>query len=170
VFDRLFKRQKPRVFLGAIAVADRTDLKRHLEQEIVVEDESLDSALRRTLAEIFSLPRANGVEDPLSTDLVLDIWIPKYQSGGRVDMNLGDAGITLLWRPKVTVSSRLYWLANKKTKAIFSVTEKMKWRPFLARTFSWRGLFGSPPFAPEDMEYLLCLACAKLLTKVQRAV
>lgn len=170
MFDRLFKRQKPRVFLGAITVADRTDLKRHLEQEIVVDDEPLDSALRRALAEIFSLPPANGIEDPLSTDLVLDIWIPKYQSGGLVNMNLGDAGIPLLWRPKVTVSSRLYRLANKKTRAILSVTEKMKWRPFLGRIFSWRGLFGSQPFVPEDMEYLLCLACAKLLTKVQRAV
>jgi hypothetical protein len=158
------------VFLGAIAVADRTDLKRHLEQEGVFEDEPLDSALRRALTEIFSLPPADSVEDPLSTDLVLDVWIPKYQSGEVLDVYLGDAGISLWWRPKVTVSSRLSSLLTKQTKVTFSVTERMKWKHFLARVFSWRGFFLSQPFVRQDMEQLLCQACATLLTKMQKAL
>lgn len=170
MLERLLRRQKPRVFLGAIAVADRTDVKRHLEQEGDFENEPLDGALRRSLVEIFSLPPADCVDKPLATDLVLDVWIPKYQSGEFVDVYLGGAGVTLFWRPRVTVASRLSSLVTKRTKATFSVTERMKWRQFLGRLFSWRGLFRTQPFVREDMEYLLCQACLKLLARMQKAV
>lgn len=169
MFERLFRRRKPRVFLGAIAVADRTDLKRHFELEGISEGQPLDSALRVALTQIFSLPPADSVEDPRSTDLVLDVWIPKYQSGEVLNVDLGDAGITLLWRPKVTVSSRLSSLVTKQTRTTISVTEKMKWKQFLARVFSWRALFRSP-FVRQDMEQLLCQACVTLLTKMQKSL
>lgn len=165
-----FRKRKPRVFLGAIGVADRTDLKRHLEQEGVAEGEPLDSTLRLALTEIFSLPPADSVADPLSTDLVLDVWIPKYQFGEVMDVGLGDGGIILLWRPKVTVSSRLSSLVTKRTKVVISVTEKMKWNQFLSRIFSWRGFFGSRPFQRQDMEQLLYQACVTLLRKMRKAL
>lgn len=170
MLGRLLRRKKPRVFLGAIAVSARTDLKRHFEQESVSEDAPLDSELQRSLTQIFCLPPAQSIEDPLPTDLVLDVWISKFQSGEVLDVDFGDAGVTLFWRPKVTVSSRLYSLITKKTKATFLVTEKMKWMHFLARIFSWRGFFRMQPFMRADMEYLLCQACAKLLAKMQKVV
>ena len=76
MLPKFLRRTKPRVFLGVIAVVPRTDLKRHLEQEGLLEHESLDSALRRHLTEIISLPPADRVEGPLPTDLVLDVLIP----------------------------------------------------------------------------------------------
>ena len=169
MLERFFRKQKPRVFLGTVAVTDRTDLKRHLEGN----DFSglpLDATLRRALAEILTLPPANCVEKPLPTDLVLDVWIPKYQSGEVVDIDLGEVGIALLWRPKVTVASRLSSLVTKRTKANFSITEKMKWGQYLGRVFSWRSLSRSQPFVREDMEYLLCQACLKLATRMQKVV
>lgn len=167
---RWWRKHKPRVFLGAISVYERTDLKRHLEQEGLGESEPLDEALHRTLTEIFSLSPAASVEDPSSTDLALDVWIPKFQSGEMVYVDLFDTSITLLWRPKVTVSSRLYFMTTRKTKATFQVTEKMQWRHFLGRVFSWRGLFGWQPFARQDLELLLFQACARLVTKMQKSV
>ena len=50
---RFLRKEKPRVFLGVLAVVQRTDLKRHLEEEGILESESLDGALRRSLVEIF---------------------------------------------------------------------------------------------------------------------
>lgn len=160
---------RPRVFLGAISVHQRTDLKRHLEQEGHGESESLDEALRRTLMEIFSLPPAASVEDPSATDLVLDVWIPNFQSGEVVNMDIGEGFIPLLWRPKVTVSSSLYSMVTRKPKASFVVTEKMQWRRFLGRIFSWR-VFSSQIFERADLELLLFQACAKLVTKMKKVL
>lgn len=125
---RWLRKHKPRVFLAAISVYPRNDLKRHIEQPDLGESEALDESLRRTLTEIFSLPPAASVDDPSSTDLALDVWIPKFHAGQMVDVDLFDAGITLMWRPKVTVASHLHFMTTGKTKATFKVTEKMKWR------------------------------------------
>ncbi|WP_153067390.1 hypothetical protein [Steroidobacter cummioxidans] len=170
MLSRLLRREKPRVFLGTLAVVPRTDLKRHLEQEGIIENESLDEALRRNLIEIFSLPLAQHVDAPLKSDLVLDVLIARFQSGEILDVGLGDAELTIFWRPKITVASRLYSLQTRKTKATFSVTEKMKWMQFMGRLFTWRGLFRSQPFVRADMEYLLCQACVKLLARMQKAL
>ena len=170
MLGRLFRRKKPRVFLGTIAVSARTDLKRHLEQDAAFEGAPLQGELHRSLTQIFSLPPAQSVADPLPTDLVVDVWISKFQLGEMLDVDLVDAGVTLFWRPKVSVSSRLYSLTTRKTKATFLVTEKMKWLQFFGRMFSWRGFFQGQPFLPADMEYLLCQACARLLAKMQKVV
>jgi hypothetical protein len=170
VLRRFLRREKPRVFLGVLAVAQRADLKRHLEQEGILENESLDDALRRSLIEIFSLPPAQYVESPLPTDLVLDVLIPQFQSGEILDVGFGDAELTLFWRPKITVTSRVYSLKTKETKATFSVTERMKWTQCFGRLFTWRGFFRFQPFVRADMERLLCQACVKLLANVQKAI
>src|SRR5687767_144973 len=109
-----WRKHKPRVFLGAISVYERTDLKRHLEQEDFGEGEPLGGALHRALTEIFSLPSVASVENPSSNDLALDVWIPKFQSGDVLDVDLLDGSVPLIWRPKVTVSSRLYFMATGK--------------------------------------------------------
>ena len=168
----LFKRkEKPRVFLGVLAVAPRTDLKRHLDEKGLFEDANFDTALRQSLTEIFSLAPAQSVSSPLSSDLVLDVVIPKFQSGDAGVVSLEEIGFPIFWRPKVTVASRLYSLTTQKTKATFSVTEKMKWRQYLGRVFSWRGFLGfRPVFDRKDIEYLLYQACGKLLAKMQKAI
>ena len=170
MFSKLLKREKPRVFLGVLAVAPRSDIKRHLDQWGMFKNEDLDSSLRQNLKEIFSLPSAQSVEDPKKTDLVLDVVVPKFQSGDAWDLSLGEIGIPLMWRPKITISSRLYYLNTEKTKETFSVTEKMKFSHYVGRLFTLRGIFRfRPVFDSRDMEYLLYLACHKLLLKMQKA-
>lgn len=170
MFSKLLKREKPRVFLGVLAVAPRSDIKRHLDQWGMFKNEDLDSSLRQNLKEIFPLPSVQNVEDPKKTDLVLDIVVPKFQSGDAWDLSLGEFGIPLMWRPRITISSRLYYLNTEKTKETFSVTEKMKFGQFIGRLFTWRAIFRfQPAFDSKDMEYLLYQACHKLLLKMQKA-
>jgi uncharacterized membrane protein len=170
VLNKLLKKEKPRVFLGTLAVAPRADIKRHLDQWGMFNNEDLDSSLRQNLKEIFSLPSANEVSEPKGNDLVLDVVVPKFQSGDAWDLSLGDFGIPLMWRPEVTVNSRLYYLKSEKTKATFSVTEKMKLGQYVNRLFTWRAFFRfRPVFGSKDMEYLLYQACHKLLLKMQKA-
>ena len=171
MLGQIFKKEKPRVFLGVLAVAPRTDLKRYLDEKGLFEDANLDTALRQSLTEIFSLSPVQSASSPLATDLVLDVVIPKFQSGDAWDVSLGEIGFPIFWRPKITVASRLYSLTTQKTKATFLVTEQMKWGQYLSRIISWRAFFRfRPVFDRKDIEYLLYQACGKLLVKMQKAI
>lgn len=169
MFNKILRREKPRVFLGAIAVAPRVDIKRHLEAWTMLNTEDIDAGLRQHLKEIFLLPSAHDIEEPKKSDLGLDVIIPKFQVGDALELSLGDFGVPLLWRPKVTVSSRLYYLKSEKTKASFTITEKMSWRQYFGRLFSWRAFISfRPTFDSDDMEFLLYQACHKLLLKMKK--
>jgi len=79
--------------------------------------------------------------------------------------------LLLFWRPKITVTCRLYDLQSRETKHVFSVTKKMRWREFLRRQFTWRAFFNfRPAFDAEDMNRLLNLACYAILSKLTKAV
>ena len=167
MFDRFLKREKPRLFLGTLAVVPRKDMKRHLDQWGIFQNESFDNTLRTTLEEIFTLPPASEITAPTSTDLGLDVLIPSFQSGDCWGLSLGDIGFPIFWRPKVTVVYRLYYLKSQKTKRIHWVTEAMPWGEFLSRQFTWRAIFRfRPTFDAEDMKRLLYIACHALLSKL----
>jgi len=171
MLGRFFKKEKPRIFLGVLAVAPRRDLKRYFEVWDGFGNADLDSVLHKRLTEIFSFAPVQCVNSPLPTDLVLDVVIPEFQSGAACEVSMGDIWLPLLWRPKVTVSSRLYYLKNEKKKATFSVTEKMKWSEYFARVFTLKSFFGfGSTFDEKDIEYLLFQACEKLLIKLRKAI
>ncbi len=170
MFTKLFKREKPRVFLGNLAVVPRTSLTK-VDEWGMFSSEDLDAALRKSLIEIFSLPPASEISDPRASDLVVDVVIPKYQSGDAWNIELGDIGFPIMWRPKVEVRSRLYELGSNKTASVFSAVQKMKWRYFLPRLLTWRAFFRFKPiFEKSEMEYLLYQACIKLLNKMNKAI
>ena len=169
MFKKLLKREKHRVYLGALVVFPRTDIKRHFELLGYFQTEDLYMELTQTLKEIFFLPPSQNIKEPSDTDLGLDVIVSEFQSGVAVVISLGDIGFPLFWRPKVTVSSRLYYLKSEKTKAIFSVTEKMQWCQYIKRLFSWHSLFRFKSlFDKNDMNHILYEACHKLLLKMQR--
>jgi len=170
MFSKWLKKEKPRVFLGNLAVVPRTSITK-VDEWGMFRSEDLDAALRESLIEIFSLPSASKVINPKSSDLVVDVVIPKYQSGNVWSIELGGIGFPVLWRPKVEVRSRIYELNTNDTKSVFSVVEKMKWRDFLPRLLTWRTLFRFRPiFDKADIEYLLYQACFKLLKKMKQAI
>ena len=125
----------------------------------------MDIELRNCLREIFSLPPVQTNDSPFTNDLVLDVFITKFQSGGLWAFSFGDTTFPFLWRPKITVVSRLYYLKDRKVKANFEVTEKMKWQSFVGRIFSFK-----PMLEQKDIEVLLYLACQKLLLKIQKSI
>jgi hypothetical protein len=169
VLKRFFKKEKAMVYLGCVAVAPRSDIKRHLDQWAFYGREDLDSSLRLFLEEIFDLPSAKDVENPTKTDLGLDIVVPKFQSGDIWDVSLGDIGFPVAWRPKIEIGSRLYSLATGKTVHTATVKVKMPWREYFSRLFTWRALLRfKPMFDSTDMNRLLAKACMQLITKLRK--
>jgi len=173
IFRWIFeKREKPRVFLGALIVVPRAGIKQ-IDQWGIFQGEELETPLQTSLQEIFSLPPASEVHNPLPSDLGLDVFVPSFQSGDACGFSLGDIGIPVfwlfLWRPKVTVTCRLYSLQSQESKYVYSVTQKMPWREYVSRLLTLRALFRFRPiFSAEDLNRLLGLACHSLLNKLTK--
>ena len=169
MFGKFLKKEKPRVLLGKVTVVPRKSLKK-IDEWGLFSSEDLNTSLYRSLTEIFSFPSASNVPDPESTDLVLDVAIPKYQSGDYWGVDFGEmGGAPFFWRPKIEVHTKLYELSTNKTKSTFSITEKMRWSAYIPRIFSLRALIRfSPVFDKSDMDLLLCQACIKVLEKVKK--
>ncbi len=171
MLSRFFKKEVPKLYLGTIAVAPRSDLKRHLDEWGVWGREDLDTSMLESLQELFELPLASEVKDPKEIDLVLDVIIPKFQSGDMWDVSLGEIGFPIAWRPKIEIGARLYRLQTKKTVYTATVLVKMSWREYFARLFTLRALFRfRPMFDSSDMRRLLYIACNKLIIKLHKAV
>lgn len=163
------KRCAPRVFLGALAVAPRTDFKRFLEEggkEVV----DLHLKLQRALAEIFVLPPAGELTAPQPTDVALDVFVTRFQAGGGLGevMELGGyvLPVVWLWIPKIELSARLYRVVTHQTIAAFRVRQRIGWRELVRRFFSGRGFV----FEWQDLEGLLYRASDRLLAKVRREI
>ncbi len=166
LLSRFLKREKPRVFLGSLAIAPQTGLQRYLE-----DSDALHKTLQNNLQEIFTLPPADDVVSPRGSDLGLDIVVTKFRSGGELGVSLGELGFAMFWRPKVTVASRLYYLSSGKTKVSYAVTETIRWRDYLSRLLSWRTFFGfRPMFDRKEIERLLYGACHKVLLTMKKKI
>jgi hypothetical protein len=174
VLSRLFKKEPPRIFLGTLAVAPRSDFKSSIEQWTIFNrnTEDFDEGLRRSLEEIFTLPLARDVSDPKSSDLVLDVVVPDFQGGElMLDVLALIIPFAAIWRPRVKIASRLYYLKSQKTKKKFLVTQKMGIGEYLGRACSWRGFFRFKPlFDGKDLDQLTSLACYELLQRVKNTI
>jgi len=134
--------------------------------------EDFDESLRKSLEEIFTFPLAIDVKDAKSSDLVIDVVVPDFQGG---EFALDELALSIplaaMWRPKVTIASRIYYLKSQKTKKKFLVTQKMSIGEYLDRALSWRGFFRFKPlFDSKDLDYLTSLACFELLQRVRRTI
>jgi hypothetical protein len=174
VLSRLFKKEPPRIFLGTLAVVPRSDFNSAIEQWTTFNrnTEDFDEGLRRSLEEIFTFPLARDVSDPKPSDLVIDVVVPDFQGG---EFMLDELALVIpfvaMWRPRVRVASRLYYLKSQKTKKKFLVTQKMGIGEYLGRAFSWRGFFRFKPlFDSKDLDHLTSVACYELLQRVKNAI
>ena len=159
------------MYLGTLAVVPRSDFKRHIDQWGYRNPEEPDTRVRQMLEEIFTLPLAADIDTPGDNDLVLDVIIPKFQLGELLPVQAGRYWFPLIWRPQVTVSSRLYYLKTGKTMATFKATQKLAWRDYLKAVLRPQSLLGfAAPFGTGDLEYLLNLACQDILVKMIREI
>lgn len=160
---RLLRREPRRLFVGALGVSGRRDLMRHLEDGLFVAPTALERGLLADLNDMFSAPLANAVVDPGPSDLAYDIALQGLRRGMAADVGLGGFGVPLFWRPKVRLVAKLYELQSKKTKATFSVTQRMPWPEFLYRLLSWRVMLNlEHPGRRSDLEHLLRRAGERL--------
>ena len=162
-------KKKPRVFLGKLAVAPRTDIKRHLEDWTWQPQSNLGAGLQSSLEQIFTLPLVDDAVRPSKHDFALDVIVQNYQSGDFLSAFAGEYAFPVFWRPKVTVNGRLYYIKSKKVISTYTVKEKFPWSGYVNRMFQPSALFGfEPAFTSQDLEYLLCQACYKMILKIRK--
>ena len=158
------------MFLGALAVASRTDIKRYIDEQMTYRREALEDVLRKDLVEIFDLPPASTVESPLKTDLGLDVVITKYQLGDAWIVSMPALEIPIFWRPKIEIRARLFLLRSEMTFKIFTITESLPWKSYLSRVCSYRTITRIRPiFDIDDLRILLNRSSTRLLERLIRA-
>ena len=169
---KFWKKAKPRVYLGTLRVDPRDDFKRHLEIWSVDARNRVALEIYGYLEEFFQLPPASEVADPARSDLGLDVTVLQWQLGQAMEFNLGFGGIPLVWRPKIVLQARLFYLQSGKTRSVYKATEKMSWGVFFDRVISWRNFFfrNVLPLRENDMKNLLYQASIKVLKKAQQAI
>jgi hypothetical protein len=173
LLKNFLKNDKGKLFLGNIVVVPRSDLKRSLDEIGLSGNEKLDLSLHSRLEKVFELPLAKDAESLGKNDLGLDIIVPRYQSGDAWEVSLGviNFPILLIWRPKIKMTSRLFYLESGKTVYTTSVSAKLPWREYLSRLFTFRAFFRfKPMFDAKDMDMLLIRACVELLSKLKKFV
>ena len=157
----------PRVFLGTLGVIPRSELRRDLESWFLLASRDLEGTLHDTLREVFAFPPVSSVDAALDTDLVLDIVVAGFSTGAAF---YGD--LPIVWRPKVKVAARLYYLKSGEVKDLHAVIHRLAWSDFLRVIWHRWWDFGWRPsnFDHDEMEFLLGQACVRLLRKLKRAV
>ena len=167
---RLLRRESARLFLGTLAVAPRGDFVRHLEDLPLLAPAPLERALLAKLVELICVPPVSAADPLRPSDLAFDVVVQGYQFGGSMDVALGSHGFPMFWRPKVRVAARLFYAQSNKTKAVFTVTERMPWSAYMSRVLSWKVMLGlARPSTRSDLERLLEGASQKLMDKVYGA-
>jgi hypothetical protein len=168
VLKNIFKKDKPRVYLGTLAIIPRAGIKKSFDSWDLTGVVELDSRLKESLAEVFCLPPSNSRIEVLENDLVLDVLISEFQLGAAL---FSEIPIPILWRPKVTLVSKLSNLNSGKTKRVLSVTERMPWAEFFSRLLTFQGLIGlRPSFDAKDLEKLLYIGSGKVFTKIKSSI
>lgn len=169
MLNRFRRKKKYSLYLGVLAVAPRSDLKRNFDELSLWGREDLDLSLQKQLVEVFDLPLASTLNQPTELDLGLDVIVPKFQLGDMLDVSLGDIGFSLFWRPKVEVVARIYRLDTGATLHTASATAKLSWKQYFSRLFTWRALFRfKPMFDSQDLNVLLQRSCLELLVKLRK--
>lgn len=168
MLKNIFRREKPRVYLGALAVVPRTGIKKTFDSWNLTGFIEPDGKLKQNLIEVFCLPLSSSISEPLESDLVIDVFISEFQLGTAL---LTDVPLPIFWRPKIILVSRLYHFKSGETKNIISVTEKMPWVEFARRLLTIQGLIQLKPlFNSDDLDRLLYVASGKVMAKIKKSV
>lgn len=171
VLSKIFKRKKSRVYLDKMVVAPREEFYK-IDGWGLFKSEDLEEGIRSKLEGLFSLPHISTCTDTKETDLALELVVLKVQGGEFHGLDLaGFVGMPILWRPKIEVAARLYYIESGKTHSSFKAKEKMPWGEYLSVVFSLNGMFRlRPMFGVKELEPILYRACEKLLIDMVKVV
>ncbi len=171
MFRRLFSKTKPRVFLNQLTVVPRTDfIKKNIEtlghSSSDFNADDFHRLLIKKLNENFPLPHVSEEPNPDRHELGLDITISKYQLGLLEPFWFFEIFFLFLWRPKITVVARLFYLRSGKTKKVIEVTHRINWRKFLSSKLFWNWDVDEAKAMQQDLVGLLNEACIKILARL----
>lgn len=171
MLTKILKPSKPRVFMASLVVVPRSEWKRSDEWGLF-KSEKLDDETRERLESIFSLlPPANSVQDLNDNDLGLDVLVPMVQGAELTSTMTHPYAFPILWRPKIQIKSRLFYLKSQRTKQTFLITEKMPRKEYIAGILSLRAFFRYKPiFVAKDLEPMLFRACEKLMKRMVKSI
>lgn len=170
MFQKYFKNDKPRIFLGQLAIVPREDWTR-IDEKGLFRTEDLEVGLKKLLEETFAFQPLSERQGEAARDVVLDVFISSY-SGGEFDvLSSSEFFIPILWRPTVELKVRVTSVGTDKIVTIQRVKTKMKWSIYFSRVFSYRGVFRmGPMFEVKDLEPLFFQASHQILLKIKKAI
>ena len=162
--DRIPKRPIP-VFLGDIAVAPRSGIKRYFE--VGWTEEQTDEALRSWIAELLEMPiYRNG--ELTNKVYVLDIFVTHYQCGTDVGI-WSNPMLPIFWRPSVTIAAKLR-MADRNVLGTCRVTKSMSWWQTIRNIVNPTKWFILRSVASEnDMKTVLAQGLVQVLDALRKA-
>ena len=170
MFSIFKKKEKPKLFLGAIVVVPGNEIMK-LDEWGMFKGENLEDSVKCKLEDLFSLPLVQEYDSFNDNDLALEIIVTKLQGGEFSSAQISPIDIPIMWRPKVQIRARLSFINSHKTKKVFYVSQKMPWNQYFNRVFSIRRIIRFKPlFESVDLEPILYRACQQLLSKLAKCV
>lgn len=165
----LTRKKTPNIYLGRMGVVPKESWKR-ADEKGLFRYEDFEAALERLLVETFSLQPLEKRCIVKEDDLVLDIFVSRYQGGLFDGVFSAEFFVPIFWRPKVELKARLASVKTGKIVTVQVSRAKMRWRRYLSGLLSFKSMVGfSPMFAVRDMEPLFIEAAHALLVKLKRA-
>ena len=162
------KKERPRIFVGTIAAVPEGSLIQdigHVLSSSLFASEQDDRRIEQLVSSYLPLPPASSMPDRKSTDLALDVFVTRWNTGGGFH---GD--IPLFWRPRIDARARLTNLNSQKTVHTFREQSKATWGESVSRWLSLKHQFSfdNKLFGKDEMEILLNRAMIDLLTQVAK--
>ena len=167
---KFFRKSPAQLYVGTLTVLPRKDFLRHFEGGFL-SGAQMDHVLTERLLVIFAFPKAADLSAPKDDDVAIDVVLESYSRGGWAEVSGGALELPLLWRPKVRLGARLYYLKTGKSKAKVNVTQSVGWGEYLATLLHWKVYLGlSSPSTRQRLEQLLDLAALQLKARIENAV
>ena len=150
------------VYLGSIEIVTIGMLQAVVE--FITTGNLADEQLASWVSELVTLPPASAVADDTEY-LRLDILIESYSQGSNFLVTT-----PVLWRPAVTVVSRLVRCPEEKSVDSYRVKKKMDLSQFVSAVLSQIAFFKVRTFDEDDLRHLLALALLETLDQARRRV
>jgi hypothetical protein len=169
MFQKYFRKEKPHIYLGQLAIVPKEDWKR-IDERGIFRSENLEVGLKKLLEETFVFQSLSERQVEAPRDLALDVFVSSYSGGAFDAFSSSDFFIPIVWRPEVELKARVTSVGTGKIVTIQSVKVKMRWGTYFSRVFSCRGVFRMEPlFDIKDVEPLFFQAAHQILLKIKKA-
>lgn len=171
MFYKIFRKEKPNVYLGSLVVAPSDSWFSESDGWGIFKSIDLEGGLRESIENMIELPRSKDIASHKDSDLALELAVVEHKGGEFYAFSSSGILLPIFWRPKVNVKARLYNIKSGKTFAVASSKKTISWGKFFNLAFSLRGLFRlTPLFNNKDMELLLCLASIDVLQILKKKI